>query len=351
MSSTVPSIQKAALIESPGNKARIGIRSDIPVGNPGENEILIKLDFTGLCGSEIRALSGWGPYNPIVGHEGVGTVVKLGKGVDAGLLNKRVGVKWLFSACGTCTICKRGYPNNCPKQLNTGKHVPGTLQEYMIADMRYVTEIPDELPGEVAAPLLCAGLTMAGAVSKLKGYAEKGDWVVISGSGGGLGHLGVQIASRLNGLRVLAVDTGEPRRKLSLDSGAEHFIDFLTENVEERVKEITGEGASAVLVVTGSQEAFIQAPFLVRNMGIIVTIGLPRNDFNIPLSATICSARSLTVTGVAVGTEEQMKDLLQHALDGTIVPEVKVLEFEEVSDVVGALKRQEITGRVVVKVP
>lgn len=60
---------------------------------------------------------------------------------------------------------------------------------------------------------------------------------------------------------------------------------------------------------------------------------------------------ALTVTGVAVGTEEQMKDLLQHALDGTIVPEVKVLEFEEVSDVVGALKRQEITGRVVVKVP
>ncbi|KAG6995003.1 alcohol dehydrogenase [Fusarium oxysporum f. sp. conglutinans] len=305
----------------------------------------------GVSGSEIRALSGWGPYNPIVGHEGVGTVVKLGKGVDAGLLNKRVGVKWLYSACGTCTICKRGYPNNCPKQLNTGKHVPGTLQEYMIADTRYVTEIPDELPGEVAAPLLCAGLTMAGAVSKLKGYAEKGDWVVISGSGGGLGHLGVQIASRLNGLRVIAVDTGEPRRKLSLGSGAEHFIDFLTENVEERVKEITGEGASAVLVVTGSQEAFIQAPSLVRNMGIIVTIGLPRNDFNLPLSATICSARSLTVTGVAVGTEEQMKDLLQHALDGTIVPEVKVLEFEEVSDVVGALKRQEITGRVVVKVP
>jgi propanol-preferring alcohol dehydrogenase len=202
-----------------------------------------------------------------------------------------VGVKWLYSACGTCTICKKGYPNNCPKQLNTGKHVPGTLQEYMIADARYVTEIPGGLAGEVAAPLLCAGLTMAGAVSKLKGYAEKGDWVVISGSGGGLGHLGVQIASRLNGLRVIAVDTGESRRKLSLDSGAEHFIDFVTENVEERVNEITREGASAVLVVTGSQEAFVQAPSLVRNMGIIVTIGLPRNDFNIPLSATICSAR------------------------------------------------------------
>ncbi|KAF5548687.1 alcohol dehydrogenase [Fusarium mexicanum] len=351
MSSSIPSTQKAALIENPGNDARIVIRSDIPVANPQENEILVKLEFTGLCGSEIRALSGWGPYNPIVGHEGVGTVVKLGKEVDAGLLGKRVGVKWLYSACGTCTICKRGYANNCPKQLNTGKHVPGTLQEYMIADARYVTEIPDGLAAEVAAPLLCAGLTMAGAVSKLTGYAERGDWVVISGSGGGLGHLGVQIASRLNGLRVIAVDNGEPKRKLSLDSGAKHFIDFASENVEERVKEITGDGASAVLVVTGSQEAFIQAPSLVRNMGIIVTIGLPRNDFNIPLSATICSARSLTVTGVAVGTEEQIKELLQHAVEGTIAPEVMVLEFEEVGNVIEGLKRQEVTGRVVVRIP
>ncbi|QGI97351.1 hypothetical protein CEK26_010420 [Fusarium fujikuroi] len=351
MSSSIPSTQKAALITNPGNDARIIIRSDIPVGNPGENEILVKLGFTGLCGSEIRALSGWGPYNPIVGHEGVGTVVKLGKEVDASLLNKQVGVKWLYSACGTCAICKKGYANNCPKQLNTGKHVPGTLQEYVIADARYVTEIPDGLAGEVAAPLLCAGLTMAGAVSKLKGYAERGDWVIISGSGGGLGHLGVQIASRLNGLRVIAVDTGESRRKLSLDSGAEHFIDFDTENVEAKVKEMTGEGASAVLVVTGSQEAFIQAPSLVQNMGIIVTIGLPRNDFTIPLSATICSARSLTVTGVAVGTEEQMEELLQHALEGTILPEVKVLEFEEVGNVIEGLKRQEVTGRIVVRIP
>ncbi|WZH49370.1 chaperonin 10-like protein [Fusarium acuminatum] len=351
MSSSIPSVQTAALIENPGDDARIVFRSDVPVGNPGVNEILVKLAFTGVCGSEIRAFSGWGPYNSIVGHEGVGTVVKLGEGVDTSMLDKRVGVKWLYSACGACNTCTRGYPNNCPKQLNTGRHVAGTLQEYMIADARHVTEIPDGLPGEVAAPLLCAGLTMAGALSKLTGYAVSGDWIVISGSGGGLGHLGVQIATRLHGLRAIAIDTGDARRKLSLDSGAEHFIDFAVEDVEARVKEITSEGVSAVLVVTGSQEAFVQAPSLVRNMGIIVNIGLPRNDFNIPLSATICSARSLTVTGVAVGTEEQMKELLQHALNGKIVPEVKVLEFGEVGNVIGDLQRQQVTGRVVVRLP
>ncbi|KAM0338611.1 hypothetical protein ACHAPU_011267 [Fusarium lateritium] len=350
MASSIPSLQTAALIENPGDNARIVFKSDIPIGNPAANEILVRLSFTGVCGSEIRAFSGWGPYNPIVGHEGVGTVVKLGESVDASMLGKRVGVKWLYSACGTCTACQRGYSNNCPKQLNTGRHVAGTLQEYMIADARYVTEIPDDLPGEIAAPLLCAGLTMAGAVAKLEGYAVKGDWVVISGSGGGLGHLGVQIANRLHGMRVIAVDTGEDRRQLSVDSGAEYFIDFATEDVEYRVKEITGEGAPAVLVVTGSQEAFVQAPNLVRNMGIIVTIGLPRNDFDIPLSATICSARSLTVTGVAVGTEKQMKELLQHAVQGVIVPKVTALDFGEVGHVVEDLKKQQVTGRVVLRI-
>ncbi|KAI1069249.1 hypothetical protein LB507_008605 [Fusarium sp. FIESC RH6] len=348
---SVPSVQKAALIENPGDDAKLVIRSDIAVGKPGKNEILIKLEFTGLCGSEVRAVSGWGPYDPIVGHEGVGTVVQRGENVDPGLMGKRVGVKWLYSACGTCRICKKGYHNNCPKQMNTGKHVPGTLQEYMIADARYVTPIPDGISGEVAAPLLCAGLTMAGAVSKLEGYAEKGDWIVISGSGGGLGHLGVQIASRLKGLRVIAIDTGDMRRKLSLDSGAEHFIDFKTENVEEKVREVTGEGAAAVLVVTASQDAFFQAPSLVRNMGIIVTIGLPKNDFNVPLSVTICSARDLTIIGVMVGTEEQMEDLLQHALAGTISPEVNVLDFDQVGNVIEDLKKQQVTGRVVVKIP
>ncbi|KAF5676189.1 alcohol dehydrogenase III [Fusarium heterosporum] len=351
MTTSIPSLQTAALIENPGDNARIVFKSDIPVGNPSTNEVLVKLSFTGVCGSEVRAFSGWGPYNPIVGHEGIGTVVKLGENVDVNMLGKTVGVKWLYSACGACAACGRGYPNNCPKQLNTGRHVAGTLQEYMIADTRYVTEIPDSFPGEIAAPLLCAGLTMAGAVAKLEGYATNGDWVVISGSGGGLGHLGVQIASRLHDMRVIAIDTGEARRQLSLESGAEHFIDFAHEDVVEKVKKITGEGASAVLVVTGTQEAFVQAPNLVRNMGIIVTIGLPRNDFNIPLSATICSARSLTVTGVAVGTEEQMKELLQHALKGTIVPKVTVLDFKEVGNVIEDLKKQQITGRAVVKIP
>jgi propanol-preferring alcohol dehydrogenase len=256
----------------------------------------------------------------------VGTVVKVGPNVSESLINQRVGIKWLYSACNECSACSKALPRYCPKQSNTGRTVPGTLQQYALADARFITRIPDGLPDEIVAPLLCAGLTMAGAISRLDNGVRPGDWVVVIGSGGGLRHIGVQIAARLKGYRVIAVDSTEAKRRLSLDSGAEAFIDFATEDVEARVKELTGEGAHAVLAVSGSEASFTTAPKLVRNLGVIVCVGLPRNDFNLPISTTGCAARGmgpstydrwrsmrrlitfigLTIKVAAVGTEKQM---------------------------------------------
>ena len=132
---------------------------------------------------------------------------------------------------------------------------------------------------------------MAGALAWLDQELQPGDWVAISGSGGGLGHIGVQIAARVKKLRVIAIDSGDAKRKLSLDSGAEVFIDFKTENVGARVLELTGEGAHATIVVPGTKEAFQTAPTLVRNMATIVNVGLPPNQMDIPISATLCAAR------------------------------------------------------------
>ena len=217
--------------------------------------------------------------------------MKAGPGVSERLLGERVGVKWLYSACNNCSICKRGFPNHCAQQLNTSRHVPGTLQQYVIADARFLTIIPVGVADEVAAPLLCAGLTMVGGLSKLDNVLQAGDFVVISGSGGGLGHIGVQVAARMKNLRVIAVDSGDEKRALSLNSGAEVFIDYKTEDVVTRVREFTGEGAHATIVVPGTKEALEMAPNLVRNMGFVVNVGLPPNSLDIPLSATLCTAR------------------------------------------------------------
>ncbi|KAL2826110.1 chaperonin 10-like protein [Aspergillus cavernicola] len=291
MAPSVPTLQQGAVVVNPGENYKILIQDNIPVREPQDNEVLVKLTCTGLCHSEIRAVLGWSAYNSIIGHEGVGTIVKTGPNVSSSLLDQRVGVKWLYSACNECSMCARGSPHYCPKQVNTSRHVPGTLQQYVIADSRFLTRIPETLSDSVAAPLLCAGLTMAGALARLEGVLQPGDFVVISGSGGGLGHIGVQIAARIKKLRVIAVDSGEEKRRLSLSAGAETFIDYQSEDVASRVQELTGEGAHATIVVPGTKEAFVAAPNLVRNMGFIVCVGLPPNEMQLPISATLCAAR------------------------------------------------------------
>ncbi|OHW97866.1 alcohol dehydrogenase [Colletotrichum incanum] len=347
-SGAIPTLQKAVQIENPGPEARIFVRDDVPVGNPGPYEVLIEIGFTGVCGSEVRALRGWGTYDPIVGHEGIGNVVKLGENVPQSLLDQRVGVKWLYRACGECSVCVRGFSNNCPRQLNTGKHRPGTLQQYVVADSRYLTRIPQGISDKEAAPLLCAGLTMIGAISMLENDLSRGDWVVIQGAGGGLGHLGVQIASKMKGLRVIAVDTGHEKQLFTEALGAEAYIDYAIDDLEKVVMDLTEEGAHGIVVVPGSEEAYRIAPKLVRSMGTIVCVGLPHNDFQLPVSVTQCAIKALTIKGAMVGTEEQMTELLQEASKGTVRAAVETYNFTDVPDILNRLAGEQITGRAVV---
>lgn len=259
-----------------------------------------------------------------------------------------------------CSACRRGFANNCSRQVNTGRHVPGTLQQYVLADARFVTtNLPPTLPSEVVAPLLCAGLTMMGAVSKVDAHvagfeSDEDLWVVVSGAGGGLGHLGVQLASaaKAGRYKVVAIDHAA-KRELCLTSGAHHFVDYTEGDdvVERHVRALTGEGAHAVIVVSGAEAAFRTAPRLVRNMGVLVTVGLPAADFMLPVSAALCSARSLTVTGVAVGTESQMAELLALAAAGKVRPQVEVRALADVPGIIEELRTDQVTGRIVVQLP
>ncbi|KAK2041500.1 alcohol dehydrogenase [Colletotrichum somersetense] len=189
---------------------------------------------------------------------------------------------------------------------------------------------------------------MMGAVSMLDGELSRGDWVVVQGAGGGLGHLGVQIASRMRGLRVIAVDAGREKRALAEASGAEAYVDYAADDVEKAVMELTGEGAHAVIVVPGSEEAYRIAPKLVRSMATVVCVGLPHNEFQLPISVAQCALKALTIKGAMVGTEEQMAELLQEARKGTIRAAVEPYDLADVPDIMARLAREEICGRAVV---
>lgn len=280
----VPTTQTAAWIENPSPDCVLQIRDNVEVQQPSANEVLVKLECSGICHSDCMNVEGRGKFTEVPGHEGVGEVVRLGPGASEDLLGKRVGIKWLWSACNECASCKQGKINHCGKQKNTGRNVWGTLQQYVVAHADFVTLIPDGVKSEVAAPLLCAGLSLAGAISKLTPEVQPGQYVAIIGAGGGLGHIGVQIAS-IKGYKVIAIDSGAEKETLTRAMGAVEFVDYAKQDVVQAVKDLTdGEGAHGVICVAGSERAYTQAPELVRNSGVFVCVGLPPDTFMFPMS-------------------------------------------------------------------
>ncbi|KFZ13659.1 hypothetical protein V502_06498, partial [Pseudogymnoascus sp. VKM F-4520 (FW-2644)] len=161
---------------------------------------------------------------------------------------------WISYACGTCPACATGADGVCFNQKISGYYTPGTFQQYVLAPSTYVTPIPAALKSEDAAPLLCAGLTSYAALRK--SGAQSGQFVVISGAGGGLGHLAIQIGARGMGLRMIGIDHGS-KEALVKESGAEAFFDvtkFDDAALAAEVKKVTGGlGAHAYCGVGGGE--------------------------------------------------------------------------------------------------
>ncbi|OAL32977.1 hypothetical protein AYO22_00062 [Fonsecaea multimorphosa] len=374
MASTIPRTQIAAWLEKPEPGARLKLRSDIEVPSPKEGEVLVKLEYTGFCHSDVHSIYGETPMSTdIAGHEGVGRVVELGSNVPAEMMNARLGVKSVhltllcqFDAARLkLTIrnrpCKGGSTAHAtrarfalliPRLARTRSTRDGTqeaLSNYIVTPVKHATRIPPGLKSEIAAPLLCAGLTMYSALAKAR--LRPGDWVVIPGAGGGLGHLGVQIAAK-RGYKVIAIDTGESKREMCIKLGAAVFLDFKTNSIEEEVMRLTnGFGAHATIVTVGSDTAYDQALKLLRNLGTLVCIGLPKSGLGLPISPFMMCVRSLSIVGSSVGTAKEMDELLEMAVKGDVKPEISVFEFDEINNIMEKLARFEIGGRVVLRLP
>ncbi|OGM43179.1 alcohol dehydrogenase [Aspergillus bombycis] len=315
----IPETQTAAVLPPSGATADalLQIKTDHPVPSPGEGEILVKIEYSGVCHSDVHSIRGETPMlTDVAGHEGVGKVVMVGSGIDEQeWIGRRVGIRWLYSSCLNCEICA---VNNtaCPYQKNAGANVPGTFQQYIVSPAIHVTKIPSEIAPDVAAPLLCAGIAMYSSIMKTR--TRPGDWIVLPGAGGGLGHMGVQIAAR-KGLKVIAIDSGEKKKELCLALGATAFFDYKVDDIEKEVKSLTGGlGAHAVICTANSEPAYTQR---------------------------------LTIVGNSAGTAKEMDELMAMAVAGDVRAHIECFELDQINDVVMRLGRSEIDGRAVVKIP
>jgi len=221
MAPNIPTEQWAQVIEKVGGPVEY---KKIPVAKPGPGEVLVNIKYSGVCHTDLHAVNGDWPIPtklPLVGgHEGAGIVVARGEGVtdqDA-KIGEAVGVKWLNDSCLSCTFCQQADEPLCLTPKLSGYTVDGSFQQYAIASAKHVAHIPEGVPLDEIAPVLCAGITVYKGLKE--SGARPGQTVAIVGAGGGLGSLAQQYAKAM-GLNTIAIDSGDEKKAMSEKMGCD----------------------------------------------------------------------------------------------------------------------------------
>jgi propanol-preferring alcohol dehydrogenase len=297
---------------------------EVPKPVPGPGEIVVHVETSGLCHTDIHAAHGDWPVKPtppfIPGHEGIGIVEEIGAGVTEVAVGDRVAMPWLGYACGTCDYCVSGWETLCLEQRNTGYSIDGGFAEYVKANARYVVKVPRGVDPVDAAPLTCAGVTTYKAI-KVAG-TRPSDLVAIFGVGG-LGHLALQYA-RIAGGRVVAVDLHDEKLELAKELGAEFTVNAAEQDPAEAIQALGGADRAIALAVT--PQAFEQAYRSLRRGGTLVFVGLPAdNAIELPIFETVLNG--ITVVGSIVGTRVDLREVFElHAAGMTkVITEVRPL--------------------------
>ncbi|KAL6711333.1 hypothetical protein ACN47E_005864 [Coniothyrium glycines] len=355
MAAQLPKKYKAAVYDKPGSISTKIEELDMP--EPGAGEVLINLTHSGVCHSDMGVMMNTWSILPfptqagqVGGHEGVGKIVKMGPGTEnsAVKIGDRVGIKWMAGICEACEACRAGFDAGCFSGKISGYYTPGTFQQYVVSPANYVTPIPEGLDSAAAAPLLCAGVTVYSALRKTN--AESGNWVIIMGAGGGLGHLAVQFSAKGIGHRVIGIDHSS-KKDIVLDSGAEHFLPVDgTDNMVEAVQHLThGLGAHAVVVCTANNAAYGESANLLRFGGRIVCVGIPEGDV-VPIqsaSAGLLVGKALQIVGSAVGSRKEAIETMDFAARGIVKTHYRVDKMENLTHVFQQMHEQTLQGRVV----
>ncbi|KAM0277383.1 hypothetical protein ACHAQH_005823 [Verticillium albo-atrum] len=326
---------------------------ELPVPEPGPGEVLVKLHYSGVCHTDAAfCLNLFSTVPPtaqgqIGGHEGAGEVVALGSGVTAPAVGTFVGIKFAADACLTCDNCMEGGDSTCQQTQISGYTVPGTFQRFCKTPARYVTPIPSGLDLASAAPLMCGGISVYTAL-RTAGL-RVGDWVVISGAGGGLGHLGVQYAKAL-GARVVAVDAGA-KEALCRELGADEFVDFSAfatdSDLTARIKELTGGGARIALMCSASSKSYGQCMSWLGFRGTVACLGIPEKEGALMPNIGEMVTHEHRIIATKTGNRLEMKQCLELAAQGRVKTRYALRRMESLTNIFEELESGKIQGRVV----
>jgi D-arabinose 1-dehydrogenase-like Zn-dependent alcohol dehydrogenase len=296
---------KVAVIPKPGADFQI-VEREVP--EPGAGEVRIKVQACGVCHSDLFTKEGAWPgieYPRVPGHEVAGIIDELGGGVTEWKKGQRVGVGWHGGQDGTCLACRRGDFRNCKNLKIAGISYDGGYQEYMVAPVEALAAIPESLSAAEAAPLLCAGVTTFNALRH--SGALPGDLVAVLGVGG-LGHLGIQFASKF-GYKVAAIGRGPENAALAKKLGASAYIDSKSTNAAAELQKLGG--AQVILATAPSSKAMSELIDGLGPNGKLLVVGATTDPIEVTPVQLITGSRS--IQGWSSGTPTDSEDTLRCA--------------------------------------
>jgi alcohol dehydrogenase/propanol-preferring alcohol dehydrogenase len=294
---------RSVQVTKPGQPLAL-VEKDIP--EPGAGKVRVRVEACGICHSDVLTQGGHWPgieYPRAPGHEIAGVVHAVGSGVVAWKVGQRVGVGWHGGHCGTCTSCRRGDFIACQVALQIpGISYDGGYSEYVIVPEGALALIPEGLSAVEAAPLMCAGVTTYNSLRHCG--ALPGDLVAILGIGG-LGHLGVQFASRM-GFRTVGIARGKDKEPLARKLGAWRYIDSES---QDPAKELSALGGARVILSTVTSAKAVNAALGGLGVnGTMIVLGAP--DESLQVSGIFLLMGRRSVVGWPSGTSLDSQDTM-----------------------------------------
>jgi D-arabinose 1-dehydrogenase-like Zn-dependent alcohol dehydrogenase len=330
---------KVAQIEKPGGDFQV-VERELPA--PDAGQVRIKVQACGVCHSDVLTKEGLWPgiqYPRIPGHEVVGIIDEVGAGVSEWTIGQRAGVGWHGGHDGTCTSCRRGDFGNCRNMKIAGISYDGGYQEYMVAPVEALAAIPESLNDAEAAPLLCAGVTTFNALRH--SGALPSDLVAVQGIGG-LGHLGIQFASKF-GYKVAAIGRGSENAALAKRLGASLYIDSKAANAAEELQKLGG--ARVILATAPSSKAMSELIDGLGPNGKLLVIGADFEPIEVTPIQLITGSR--TIQGWASGTPTDSEDTLRFAELTGVRPMIETYPLEKAGEAYARMMSGDAQFRVV----
>jgi D-arabinose 1-dehydrogenase-like Zn-dependent alcohol dehydrogenase len=302
------------------------VEREIP--EPSPTQARIKVQACGICHSDSLTKEGLFPgiqYPKVPGHEVAGIIDVVGSNVTKWKPGQRVGVGWHGGQCGRCEFCRRGDFFACSEARVTGLTYDGGYADYMIAPMEALALMPNVLSATEAAPLMCAGITTYNALRN--SGARVGDVVAVLGVGG-VGHLGIQFASKM-GLETVAIARGKDKEELAMKLGAKHYIDSQSQNAAEELVKLGG-GAKVILATVTSGKAMSAVLGGLAVNGKLIVIGAPSEPLEVPLLPLLSGRRS--IMGWYSGSSIDSQDTLSFSALSGVRPMNEIFPLERAAE-------------------